>query len=70
MFFLGMIASTTMFTVFSKTLKSIYIIIIIYFNSKWVAVVRTAVRHNTQITDITQNNTPCSNKTRNTELNK
>jgi hypothetical protein len=49
-----------------------HIIIIIFLN--WKCVLPggsgTAIRHNTQITHITQNNTPHSNKTQHTKLHK
>jgi hypothetical protein len=50
----------------------IIIIIIIYFNYKWAlpSGSGTVVRHNTEITHITRNNTPHSNKTQHTKLHK
>jgi hypothetical protein len=49
-----------------------YYYLFIYFNCKWVfrGGSGTTIKHNTQISQITQNNTPHSNKTQHTKLNK
>jgi hypothetical protein len=48
-----------------KTLHYYIIVVFIYFNCKWVLPggSGTTIRHNTQTTHVTQNNTPRSNKT-------
>jgi hypothetical protein len=55
-----------------EILETKFIIIIIYLNCKWglPGGSGTTIRHNKQITHITQNNTPHSNKTQHTKLHK
>jgi hypothetical protein len=53
-------------------LNFVFYLLFIYLNCKWVLPggSDTTIRHNTQITHITQNNTPHSNKTQHTKLHK
>jgi hypothetical protein len=50
--------------------RVIYLLFILITNEFLPGDSGTAIRHNTQITDITQNNTPSSNKTQHTKLHK